>query len=151
MPVLPPLPPAAARRLSLALAGARVALGITALVAPRLPLRPWVGKASSDRHARLLARALGVRDLALGMGVILAHRHDAPLRGWVEAGGMADAGDALITAVYAPSLPPAGRWLVLAAAGGGGGGARLGPGGADAGGTGGAGTGAIDGGGPAGR
>jgi hypothetical protein len=132
MSPLPSLAPDVARRLSLALAGGRVALGVTALALPRLPLRPWVGDASGDRHVRLLARALGVRDVALGMGVILANRHDGPIRGWVEAGGMADAGDALVTAMYARSLPRVGRWLVLASAGGGALAARLASVGVDA-------------------
>jgi hypothetical protein len=151
MALLPPLPPPAARRLALALAAGRLALGVTALVVPGVPLRPWVGDASKDRHSRLLARALGVRDLALGLGAILANRHDAPIRGWVEAGGMADAGDAAITAVYVRSLPPVGRWLVLAAAGGGAVAARLASVAVDAGGGGVPWTGGIDGGGPSGR
>jgi hypothetical protein len=65
---------------------------------------------------RLLARALGARDVALGVGVLLALRHDAPARGWVEAGGLADAGDVLVTLAALKELPRRGRWAVLAAA-----------------------------------
>jgi hypothetical protein len=115
-----PLPPAWARTLAFATAIARCALGVTALVAPGLPLRPWVGaKDAAHPSSRLLARALGGRDLALGLGVILAFRNETPVRGWVEAGGLADAGDLAITAASFPRLPAAGRWMVAGAAGAG--------------------------------
>ena len=98
----------------------RVGLGITAVVAPRLPLWPWVGwEAARSRPARLLAQALGVRDVALGAGLVLALRRGAPARGWVEAGGLADLGDATITLLSFRRLPRRSRWAVLAAAGGG--------------------------------
>jgi hypothetical protein len=54
--------------------------------------------------------------VALGVGVLLALRHNAPARGWVEAGGLADAGDVLVTLATLKELPRHGRWAVLAAA-----------------------------------
>ena len=108
-----------ARQLAASVAWGRVGLGVTAMVAPTLPLRPWIGRSVSWRpQAKLLARALGVRDLALGLGVILALRKDAPVRGWVEGSAMADAGDALATLLAFRSLPKVGRMAVLASAGG---------------------------------
>lgn len=108
-----------ARQLAAALAWGRVALGATAVLLPSVPLRPWVGRDEAWRpRSRLLARALGGRDLALGVGVVMALRHDSPVRGWVEAGGVADAGDVLATMLAFPSLPKKGRLMVLAAAGG---------------------------------
>jgi hypothetical protein len=99
---------------------ARVTLGVTAVVSPGLPLGPWVGRAASRaRPVRLLARALGFRDVALGLGLLLALRRSAPARGWVEAGGLADLGDATLTLVSFRRLPAQGRWVVLAAAGAG--------------------------------
>jgi hypothetical protein len=107
------------RQLGRLVAVGRVGLGVIAITVPRLPLRPWVGDRDDDQAALLLARALGGRDLALGLGVLLAMRADAPARGWVEAGCLADAGDALFTLLSFRHLPRAGRWAVLAAAGGG--------------------------------
>jgi hypothetical protein len=108
-----------ARQLATAIAWTRIAIGVTALLAPQIPLRPWVGREIAWRpRAKLLGRSLGGRDLALGLGVILALRHDAPVRGWVEAGGLADAGDVLATLLAFGSLPRMGRWMVLASAGG---------------------------------
>jgi len=115
-----------ARQLAEAVAWGRVAIGVTALVAPTVPLRPWVGRDFAwQPRAKLLARSLGARDLALGIGVILALRHDAPVRGWVEGSGLADAGDTLATLLAFGKLPKGGRWLVLLSAGGAAAAARL--------------------------
>src|ERR1700730_9005032 len=75
-----------ARRLAFLDGAARCALGAVALILPALPLAPWVGDARHDRSARLLARALGGRDLALGLGTLLALRDGTPIRGWLQAG-----------------------------------------------------------------
>lgn len=115
-----------ARQLAEAVAWGRIAIGVTALVAPTVPLRPWVGRDFAwQPRAKLLARSLGARDLALGIGVILAIRHDAPIRGWVEGGGLADTGDVLATLLSFGKLPKGGRWLVLLSAAGAAASARL--------------------------
>jgi hypothetical protein len=108
-----------ARQIAEAIAVGRIAIGVVALVAPTVPLRPWVGRDFAwQPRAKLLARSLGARDLALGIGVMLALRHKAPVRGWVEGAGLADAGDALATLLAFGKLPKGGRWLVLASAAG---------------------------------
>ena len=115
-----------ARQLAEAVAWGRIGIGVTALVAPALPLRPWVGRDFAwQPRAKLLARSLGARDLALGIGVILALRHDAPVRGWVEGSGLADTGDALATLLAFGKLPKGGRWMVLLSAAGAAAAARL--------------------------
>ena len=108
-----------ARQLAEAIALGRIAIGLAALIAPTVPLRPWVGRDFAwQPRAKLLARSLGARDLALGVGVMLALRHKAPVRGWVEGAVLADAGDALATLLAFGSLPKSGRWVVLASAAG---------------------------------
>jgi len=116
---------ARARQLAAATAGLRCGIGVLALVAPGVALGPWIGPARDHPATRLVARALGARDLALGLGTLLALRHDAPVRGWVEAGGLADAGDVAVTLTRFGSLPRPGRWIVLIAASGGVAAARL--------------------------
>ncbi len=115
-----------ARQLAEAIAWGRIGIGITALLAPTVPMRPWVGRDFAwQPRAKLLARSMGARDLALGIGVIMALRHDAPVRGWVEGSGMADACDVLATLLAFGKLPKGGRWLVLLSAGGAAAAARL--------------------------
>ncbi|MGH9068008.1 MAG: hypothetical protein ACRD0J_11065 [Acidimicrobiales bacterium] len=116
----------AARAGARALAVGRIALGLAALVIPSLPARAWLGgEAGRSKPVKVLARALGGRDLALGLGTILALRHDAPVRGWVEAGGLADAGDLVATLAGWRSLPAPARLGVAALTAGGVAAARL--------------------------
>jgi hypothetical protein len=108
-----------ARSAARVLATARVALGVTAFGLPRLPATPWIGKDASRPSARVMARALGARDVALGMGALVAMNREAPTKGWLEAGALADAGDVAATLLGWQSAPRFGRWLVLLAAGAG--------------------------------
>jgi len=110
LPICRPL----ARRLALSLAGIRAVLGVSALVAPTLVGRPWIGEDASQSGTRLFGRALGGRDLALGLGALLAARHEVPIRGWVEAGALSDACDTGATLLAFGHLPHRTRLLVLA-------------------------------------
>jgi hypothetical protein len=93
----------------------RIAIGCTALTAPTLMTRPWIGHAAGSPDARLLARTLGGRDLALGIGTLRALGvNDAEARPWVALAGMADAVDATVTVLAFRRLPPVTRWAILA-------------------------------------
>jgi hypothetical protein len=85
--------PALALLMARGIALGRVALGVVATLAPAAAARFQFGSA---RPALTIAvRMLGARDLALGVGVLLAARHGSTqLRGWVEAGALADGVDA---------------------------------------------------------
>jgi hypothetical protein len=105
-----------------AAAVARVAVGITALAWPSVPARPWVGASGDELTAEVLGRALGARDLALGLGTLVAVGK-APGSRWVAgalyaAGALSDALDAAITVAAWPRLPERTRWLVAGSAGG---------------------------------
>jgi hypothetical protein len=107
--------PSTPRTLAHVIAVGRVGLGATALVAPALVARPWIGAPAEGPAHRLLARAMGGRDLALGIGALRAlRRSDEEARPWVALGGMADAVDALATAVAFTALPGRSRWGILA-------------------------------------
>jgi len=114
--------PALLRRGAGAVAAGRVALGLAALARPSLPARPWVGAAADDLAAEVFGRALGARDLALGLGALTALQRQAAEPGsacaWVAAGALSDALDAAITVSSWRELPRAGRWLIVTAAGG---------------------------------
>jgi hypothetical protein len=113
MPVL--LKPQQARLAAQALAGVRLLIGVVAWVSPAVALKPWVGRDVADQPGgRLIGRALGARDVALGAGAFVAMRHEGSVRGWIEAGGLADSGDALATIFTFGQLPKRTRWAVLA-------------------------------------
>ena len=64
--------------------------------------------------ASLLGRMFGARDLALGLGVIIAIDRGAPVRGWLEASALADGGD-VAAAVLARRLMRSSFFPVLLA------------------------------------
>jgi hypothetical protein len=101
-----------------AVAAGRVALGLTALAWPRVVARPWVGSADSVT-GRVFGRALGGRDLALGLGAVVALESNSDdASGWVAAGALCDALDVAASLASWRELPRFTRWLVLASAGG---------------------------------
>lgn len=109
------------RRGALAIAAGRVALGLTALVRPSVPARPWVGTQADDVAARVFGRALGGRDLALGLGALAALQNPAqagPMRAWVAAAALSDALDVVASLLAWRELPPVTRWLVTVSASG---------------------------------
>jgi hypothetical protein len=110
------------RRGALTVAAGRVALGLTALAWPAVPARPWVGASADDLAARVFGRALGARDLALGLGALaaLARPGAEPGRAasWVAAGALSDALDVAASLASWRDLPRMTRWLVAASAGG---------------------------------
>jgi hypothetical protein len=105
-----------------AVAAGRVALGVTALAWPSVPARPWVGAAADGVAARVFGRALGARDLALGLGALAALQGPGAgtgsARAWVAAGALSDALDVLASVSSWDELPRFTRWLVAASAGG---------------------------------
>jgi hypothetical protein len=105
-----------------AVAAGRVGLGVAALAWPSVPARPWVGSSADELSAQVFGRALGARDLALGLGALAAARR-APgdpwsAGAWFAAGALSDALDVAVTAAAWPRLPRVTRWLVAASAGG---------------------------------
>jgi hypothetical protein len=102
-----------------AVAAGRVALGLAALARPSVPARPWVGASADDLSARVFGRALGARDLVLGLGALAALRQPQPAAAsWVAAGALSDALDVAATVAAWSELPRRTRWLVAASAGG---------------------------------
>ncbi len=105
-----------------AVAAGRVGLGVAALAWPAVPARPWVGSSADELGAQVFGRALGGRDLALGVGALAAARKAASAPqtagAWFAAGALSDALDVAVTAAAWQRLPRAGRWLVVASAAG---------------------------------
>lgn len=79
--------------------GARVGLGVVLALAPRWSWRQLCRSNPPTDEAALAVRMLGGREIALGLGGLLASRHDGAVRGWAEAGALADTVDAAALAV----------------------------------------------------
>jgi len=120
--VTPTAIPALLRRGAWAVAAGRVALGLTALAWPSVPARAWVGAAADDLAARVFGRALGARDIALGLGALEALQRPAAEPGsasaWLAAGALSDTLDVVASLSSWRELPRTGRWLVAISAGG---------------------------------
>jgi hypothetical protein len=95
-----------ARDLALLHAWGRIVVGGAFVLAPGLAGRLWIGADSERRAVKVLGRAFGVRDLALGLGVVIALERGAPVRGWIEGGVLSDAVDVTATALAGDSIPP---------------------------------------------
>ena len=105
------------RDIAIAQARGRIALGAGALLAPGLVGRTWIGRDAGRDAVKVLARAVGARDVALGLGIVIAIDRGAPVRGWLEGAALADAADFLATLLAGGALPRAARGGVLALAG----------------------------------
>jgi hypothetical protein len=95
--------------------GGRVALGAVFLVAPGT-LRGWIGDDARRPGTRVLARAFGARDAALGLGALLALNRGAPARRWLQLAAAADAVDALASLASLRRLPARGAVVTAAMA-----------------------------------
>jgi hypothetical protein len=93
------------RDLALAHARGRILVGAAFVLAPGLAGRLWIGRDAAQRSIKVLARAFGVRDLALGLGVVIALDRGAPVRGWIEGGVLSDAVDVCATLLAGDSIP----------------------------------------------
>ena len=103
-----------ARELALWHARGRQLVGAAFVVAPGLAGGAWVGSDARRRPVKVLARAFGARDLAIGLGVVIALDRGAPVRGWIESGVLSDAIDVAASLLAGSSIPPALRWPCVA-------------------------------------
>jgi hypothetical protein len=105
------------RELALSHARSRMVFGAMLVAAPSLASRGWIGTEDSKRPAvKVLGRALGVRDAALGLGIAVALDRGAPVRGWLEAAAVSDAVDLVATVLAGDAIPSRGRKVVGAIA-----------------------------------
>jgi hypothetical protein len=95
------------------LARGRIAFGAMFLLAPGLAGRLWIGDDARRPAVKVLTRALGGRDLAIGLGVVIALDRGGPVRGWLEAGVLADAVDCAAALLAGDSLPENARSGVI--------------------------------------
>lgn len=87
------------RQLVRGLAAGRIVIGTALTVAPGLAGRGWIGDAALDPSTKVFTRALGVRDLALGLGAYRALDSGGEVRPWVVLGALCDAVDLVATSL----------------------------------------------------
>ena len=61
-------------------AAGRIGFGVSLILAPGRVISPWLGQDAGRSSARVLGRGLGARDLALGLGALVASADH--VRGW---------------------------------------------------------------------
>jgi hypothetical protein len=96
----------------------RLVFGVAFIAKPTLMERAWIGKQARLPGAQLLARAVGARDLVLGLGGLQAvTRDDGSARPWLAAASVCDAVDFGATLAAGRRIPHQARTGVLAIAG----------------------------------
>jgi hypothetical protein len=92
----------------------RIAVGAAFVLLPGVAGRMWIGSDAARRPVKVLARAFGARDLAIGLGVVIALDRGTPVRGWIEAGALSDAIDTCASVLAGGSIHPAIRVPAIA-------------------------------------
>lgn len=81
------------------LGGLRTTFGVAMILAPGRLTRRWLKARGASPDALTVWRMNGGREIALGLGAVLAARRPSPAtRGWVVAGALADGADVLALA-----------------------------------------------------
>jgi hypothetical protein len=96
----------------------RFLFGVAFIAEPNLMDRAWIGKQARLPGARVLSRAVGARDLTLGLGGLQAlARNDGSARPWLAAAAVCDTVDFGATWTAGRGIPRQARNGVLAVAG----------------------------------
>jgi hypothetical protein len=106
------------RSLARGLALNRIQYGAGLTLAPGLFGKAWLGSAAEDERTKVFGRALGARDLALGVGALLALDDADAARRWFAGHALADAADLVATLVAGHRIPTAPRLYALTMAAG---------------------------------
>jgi hypothetical protein len=93
------------QKLAVAFGASRIAYAVALLAVPGKAAGPWLGGAVASGGGRVAARALAIRDGALGAGVVAAALAGAPLRPWLIACAVSDAVDLTATVIDRDALP----------------------------------------------
>ena|SRR5215208_1534434 len=96
----------------------RVLFGLGYVLAPEQMGGGWIGRQASKPQTRVFTRALGARDLALGLGALMALATGGQAaRPWFAAHAIADGTDLAATSLARDELPSGGFRFATAMAG----------------------------------
>lgn len=82
------------RDLARMLAWGRIGIGAALTLMPSTVVRAWMGHTQASFPTNMLGKGLGVRDLAIGIGVLTTLESGGNVKPWLMASAAADAGDA---------------------------------------------------------
>lgn len=100
------------------MAACRAGIGLATMVAPRLSGHVLFADADLRRSSHVALRMFGVRDVAMGVGALVAARRGpGAVRGWVQAGAFADAADVVTMLRDGSGVRGAARLLTVMSAG----------------------------------
>lgn len=102
------------RRAAIYAGRVRCVVGALLLFMPRWAARLEFGEGADTPAARWLLRMLGLRDIVLGLGTMIAASERRGGAGWVSMGAVADAGDGVF-ALIVRGLPVRTRFFALPA------------------------------------
>jgi hypothetical protein len=104
------------RQVALVLARSRAVLGLAALTLPGLFDRVWLGGAKATPSAKAVTRALGAREIVLGIGTLTSVKEQTQGPEWLSMGAVADGVDAAVS-LLVRGAPRRTRVIALVAAG----------------------------------
>src|SRR3954467_10538499 len=96
----------------------RLGVGAALVAAPGWAGRIWVGPGADGPGSKVFARAVGARDVALGLRILQSAANDDSPGPWLRAGFVADIADAAATALASRNLSTARKVLMPLIAGG---------------------------------
>ena len=108
------------RKLAMGLAVNRILFGVGFIVSPVSSGRSWIGTRAARRPGtQLFARAIGARDVGLGLGALrsLRQEDDGNARAWMLAQAISDGTDLAATLAARDKLPRTGFAFGVAVAG----------------------------------
>lgn len=109
----------ALREIAITVSAGRAALGVALLVVPGRVGGGWIGDDGTRPGPEVLARSVGVRDVALGVGgVATLASGSSSASGWLLAQAVCDIGDLIGTLLARGALPANGVRGTVALAGG---------------------------------
>ena len=95
----------------------RLVFGVVCIANPGIMERGWIGKQARMPGAQVLSRAVGARDVALGLGGLQAvGRDDGSARPWLAGAAVCDAVDFGATWAAGRGIPSEARKIVLGVA-----------------------------------
>lgn len=106
-----------ATQLTQAIGGVRAGVGAALVLMPGVSGRIWIGPGAGDGGAKVLARAVGARDVVLGVRTLEAAGDGDRAALWLHLGYLASAADVAGAVLGWRNLSPVRRVLVPVAAG----------------------------------